>query len=83
MILTAQELVALTRRSSSAAQARVLRRLGIPYRAHPTDGVLLVARDAALAVLGAKPPCAGQGEPDKYEVDIEGIRNHGTPTPAH
>jgi hypothetical protein len=40
------ELVALTRRNRPGARAHVLRQLGVPFRAHRTDGVLLVLRSA-------------------------------------
>ena len=76
--LDAEEVAALTRRDRPAAQARVLRALGIPFRLHPTDPVVLVSRAAVEGVLGNwstdEDPTA---KPALYEVDIEGIRNHG------
>jgi hypothetical protein len=54
----------------------VLQRLGIPFKIHPSDGVLLVAKDAATAALG------GTAAPDvapQFEVNVQAIRQkHGT-----
>lgn len=77
MILTHDELAAVTRRTQPAAQARVLRRLGIPFRPHPIDGVLLVAKEAALKALGVEQLPAANDEAE-YKVDTEALRNHGT-----
>jgi len=75
LLLSASDLALLTRRERPAAQARVLRRLGIPFKIHPSDGVLLVARDAATAALGGEPA------PDlvpQFEVNVQAIRErHG------
>lgn len=81
LTLTAAELAELTKRERPAAQARILRALGIPFRAHP-DGSLLVLRSAAEAALGTELPAGKMpaGKPE-YEVDVEGIRQHGK-TPA-
>ena len=80
MFLTQADLIALTRRNRPGAQARMLRQLGIPFRAHPTDGVLLVLRAAAERALGAEPTAeSAQG----FEVDLEGIRTHGQTSTAH
>jgi hypothetical protein len=49
--LSPDELVALTRRRRSDAQARELVAMGIPYRAR-TDGTLAVLRAAVDAILG-------------------------------
>ena len=51
MILSPSDLADLTRRERPAAQARILRRLGIPFKIHPVDGVLLVAKEAVSAAL--------------------------------
>lgn len=76
--LGAEEVAALTRRDRPGAQARVLRTLGIPFRRHPTDSVVLVSRAVVEAVLGKwstdeKPPL----ESVDFEVNLEGIRHHG------
>jgi len=45
----------------------VLRHLGIPFKIHPSDGVLLVAKEAATAVLG------GMAAPEvvpQFEVNV-------------
>jgi len=84
MLLSQDELVELTRRERPAAQARVLRQLGIPYRVHPSDGALLVSKAAAESALGAQAvEQPAELSPDAYEVNIEGIRSYGTKTPAH
>jgi len=78
LTLEPEELAALTRRDRPAAQARVLRALGIPFRIHPTDSVVLVSRvivEAALGSWSADETPSLQRRLD--EVDIEGIRNHG------
>jgi len=76
--LAAEEVAALTRRGRPAAQARVLRKLGIPFRRHPTDSAVLVSRAAVEAVLGKwSTDGMAPDEPVEFEVDIEGIRNHG------
>ena len=76
LVLSPSDLVELTRRERPAAQARVLQRLGIPFKIHPSDGVLLVARDAATAALG------GMATPEvvpQFEVNVQAIRErHGT-----
>ena len=76
MILSPSDLAELTRRERPAAQARVLRRLGIPFKIHPSDGVLLVAKDAATAVLG---DLAARDVVPQFEVNVQAIRErHGT-----
>jgi len=80
MFLTEAELVALTRRNRPGAQARVLRQLGVPFRAHPTDGVLLVLRVAAERALGAE--SVGESA-SVFEVNLEGMRKHGATSSAH
>ena len=78
LMLSNQELVALTRRDRPTAQAKVLRVLGIPFRVHPTDGALLVSRTAAESVLAnSSTDDLSLAQPVRYEVDIEGIRKHG------
>jgi hypothetical protein len=76
LILSPSDLAELTRRERPAAQARVLQRLGIPFKIHPSDGVLLVAKDAATAAL------VGLATPDvvpQLEVNVQAIRErHGT-----
>jgi hypothetical protein len=56
LILTEHEIRSLTRRERPAAQARVLDRLGVPFRRHPVDGVLLVPKASAVAALGGEVP---------------------------
>jgi hypothetical protein len=75
LVLSPSDLVELTRRERPAAQARVLRHLGIPFKIHPSDGVLLVAKDAATAALGrmAAPDVVPQ-----FEVNVRAIKErHG------
>jgi hypothetical protein len=57
----------------------VLRRLGIPFRIHPTDGVLLVARDAVIKALGSDSLAAPNDVGGEYFVNIDAIRRYGTP----
>jgi hypothetical protein len=80
MILTQDELAALTRRDRPTAQARVLRLLGVPFRPHPTDGILLVSRAAAEKALGLE---IENAVAHGFEVNVEGIRQHGTTTTEH
>lgn len=82
IILTSDQLIDLTRRKTPGAQARILRRLGIPYRAHPQDGVLLVPASAALSVLGADLEELRAREEDEYSVNTIGIQRHGTKAPS-
>jgi len=51
MILSREELIELTQRQRSRAQATVLRHLGIDFRTRP-DGSLAVSRAAVEAALG-------------------------------
>lgn len=51
LLLTDEEVVNLTKRHKPTLQARILGKMGIPFQPHPTDPVLLVARDAARAWL--------------------------------
>ncbi|HEV8552529.1 MAG TPA: DUF4224 domain-containing protein [Casimicrobiaceae bacterium] len=80
MILTQDEIAALTRRDRPTAQARVLRLLRVAFRTHPTDGVLLVSRAAVEQALGVAVERAIEEE---FEVNVAGVLGHGTPTVAH
>jgi hypothetical protein len=80
VILTQAELITLTRRDRPTAQARVLRLLGVPFRPHPTDGILLVSRAAAEKALGLE---IANAIAQDFEVNVEGIRQHGKTTTAH
>jgi hypothetical protein len=80
VILTQDEIAALTHRDRPTAQARVLRLLGVPFRAHPTDGVLLVSRAAVEKALGAT---VEQSTAEEFEVNVEGVREHGQTSTAH
>jgi hypothetical protein len=78
LTLTPEEVAALTRRDRPAAQARVLRALGIPFRRHPTDSVVLVSRAAVEAVLwNSSTGDTVPKEPIEFDVNLEGIRNYG------
>ena len=74
MILTQIELLAITRRDRPSAQARVLKRLGIPFRVHPSDGILLVPRDAAKTALGGDVTPAAN-DPQAFEVNVNAMRS--------
>lgn len=72
LLLTAAELVELTKRDRPKAQARVLASMEIPFAVHPADGDVLVARSAATAYLTGK-----EGETDDAPpptVNLEPIR---------
>lgn len=71
-LLSVDELYALTRRHAPAAQARVLTRLGVPFKPHPVDGVLLVSRAAAEAAMGAPIAAAPQSANEEWDVRIPG-----------
>jgi hypothetical protein len=89
LILTPQEVASVTRRDRPKAQARVLRALGIPFRVHPRDSVLIVSVAAVQAALGLQrgSEIDGDGDADTsggFEVNVEGIRSHGkTATVLH
>jgi Domain of unknown function (DUF4224) len=84
MILTSDELAALTRRDRPTVQARVLRLLGIPFTVHPMDGNLIVSRAAAEAKLGAPVGTTKAQAPQQgYDVDVERMRRHGQTSSAH
>lgn len=55
MILSKEEVIALTKRTRSDAQARVLNSMGIPHRRRP-DGSIVVSRAYVDAELGVKVP---------------------------
>ena len=74
MILTQTELVAITRRDRPSAQARVLRRLGIAFCVHPSDGILLVPRDAARTALGGEATPAANDQ-KTFEVNVSAMRS--------
>lgn len=78
LTVTQDELAEVTRRDRPFAQARVLRRLGIPFRVHPADGVLLVARDAVLKALGGDALSPTNNTSEQYIVNVGAIRRHGT-----
>lgn len=78
LTVTQDELAEVTRRDRPSAQARVLRRLGIPFRIHPTDGVLLVAREAVLKALRSDSLAADSDIGGEYVVNVDAIRRHGT-----
>jgi len=81
LILTEQEIRSLTRREQPAAQGRVLGRLGIPFRRHPTDGVLLVARASAVSALGGEMTLDA---PPQYEIRREAFEDRRKkPETAH
>lgn len=80
IVLTPVDLEQITHRDRPTAQARILRCLGIPFAVHPVDGTLLVSRAAVEAAFGV-PIIATRLQPQDYEVNVEGIRQHGTTTP--
>lgn len=65
MILTTDELVALTERTKNSAQCRALDALGITYRKR-LDGSPVVLRATVDAILGAKPST----EPARPQVKL-------------
>lgn len=75
LTLTDEEVAAITRRETAAAQGRVLRLMGIPFATHPLDPVLVVSRAAAEAVLGG--PVAVSAN-EEFSVDIEAMRGKKT-----
>ena len=74
MILTEQEIRSLTRREYPAAQTRVLDRLGIAFRRHPIDGVLLVPRASAVTALGGEAALDAQPQYEIRREAFEGRR---------
>ena len=81
MILTEQEIRSLTPRERPAAQARVLGPLGIPFRKHPVDGVLLVPRASAVTALGGE---VALDEAPQYEIRREAFEGRRRkPETAH
>ena len=89
LILTPEEVARITRRDRPKAQARVLRALGIPFRVHPRDSVLIVSVAAVQAALGVQSGSEIDSDDDAdtsdgFEVNVEGIRSHGkTATVSH
>jgi len=77
LLLTAEEIVAITRRERPSAQARVLRRLAIPFRTHPCDGMLLVSRAVAQKALGGDELVAVDDVGEVFEVNFDAMRRHG------
>jgi hypothetical protein len=78
LVLTPNELVAITRRERPSAQARVLRRMGVPFRVHPTDRVLQVPRGGIDAYLGGTGPDAEEAAQVDYAVNVTALRaKHG------
>lgn len=69
MILTPEELVDLTKRQRSNAQAKVLRHLGIEFKPRP-DGSLVVARASVDAALGLSPSSAKIKD---FELDLSAV----------
>ncbi len=83
LLLTSDELVAITRRERPSAQARVLRRMGVPFRVHPTDRVLQVPRHGIETYLGSKQLNTDEDAYGEYVVNIEALRaKHGTKAQA-
>jgi hypothetical protein len=76
LILTDDEIRSLTRREQPAAQARVLDRLGIAFRRHPIDGVLLVPRDSTVKALGGE---IVLDAPRQYEIRREAFERRRKP----
>ena len=74
VILTDEELYAITKRGRPKVQARILKQLGIPFTIHPVDGVLLVARDAARSVLSGQEAANDAAPP---AVNVDAIRRRG------
>lgn len=72
LILTDEELYAITKRGRPKVQARILKQLGIPFTIHPVDGVLLVARAAASKVLVGE-----AGNETIPTVNVDAIRRRG------
>lgn len=73
VVLTDEEIAAITKRDRPKVQARILGQLGIPFKIHPVDGTLLVARDAASKVL------TGQDAANEVipTVNVDAIRRRG------
>lgn len=69
MILTPEELVSLTGRRRSHAQARVLRHMGVEFRQRP-DGSLAVARAHIETVLGVVPASTKVKD---FELDLSAV----------
>lgn len=78
LLLSDAEIRALTHRDRPKAQARVLTRLGVPFKAHPTDGFLIVSRAACESALGGpRTEAANDESAETWTVDTEAIKTHG------
>lgn len=75
-LLTAQDLERLTDRPRPAGQARVLKRMGIPFQPHPFDGTPKVLWSVVRERLGAAAPTPGPAN-DDFVVNVEGLERHG------
>jgi len=75
MLLTAEELAALTGKQRPSAQRRVLAAIGIPYRVRP-DGSIAVERHVVLGALGVTTE-RGPGDPSLAELWARYAREHG------
>lgn len=75
LVLEADELERITRRRRPAAQARILRMLGVPFARHPVDGTILVATTAAARALGDNASPASDQAP--AAVNVEALRARG------
>ena len=70
LILTPIELIELTQRERSKAQARALTYMGIEHRIRP-DGSLVVLRSHVDALLGSS---SERKVPKEWELDLSTIR---------
>ena len=75
--LTDAEIEQITRRPTAAAQARVLKLIGIPFTPHPTDRRLIVSRAAAEAVLGGT-VAVMVDQAQEFDMNIEALRGKNT-----
>lgn len=77
LLLSVDEIRALTGKTHRAGQRRVLAELGIPFRPREHDGVLLVSRSAAERALGGPAESDQSTAAQEWTVDEEAIKNHG------
>ncbi len=68
MILTAEELASLTKRTRSDAQARALNAMGIPHKRR-ADGSIVVSRAHVDEWLGVK----ADKRADVFELNLEAV----------
>lgn len=68
MILTAEELASLTRRTRSDAQARALNAMGIPHKRR-ADGSIVVSRTHVDEWLGVK----AEKRASDFELDVGAV----------